>query len=109
MKGIVEVFKKLLISTIIASSLFAGVAVANRAPHVETVKIESVSYSEADGVFYVYGEKDKSGSFWVVDFKPKKGESLEQFQKRVVGRTLVVKYVEDEQYDDVEIVGKFIW
>lgn len=79
--------------------------------HITDVrKIQNASYSERENVFYVYSEEDSSGSAWVMDFKPLKGETLKEFKKRVIGRYLIVKYTPNTDSDEEETInGKYIW
>lgn len=111
-------FKKFIIAMLLIVS-FIGATLQESADaytttnekieYTDTIKIENASYSEVDGVFYVYTVKDQTGGFWVMDFKPLKGETLEQFKKRVIGHYLIVKYLDDVQTEDeTEITGKYI-
>ncbi|OME54006.1 hypothetical protein BSK59_15610 [Paenibacillus odorifer] len=77
---------------------------------ISVLKIDRVSYSENGNNFYVYSVNDTDGGFWVMEFAPLKGETLKQFEKRVKGRYLIVKYIGEPQYDDgIDIIGQYIW
>lgn len=106
-------FKKFIIAILIIVSFIgatlpeSAVAYTTQGTQGELTdvrKIQHASYSELENVFYVYSEEDTQGTAWVIDFKPLKGESLQQFKKRVIGRYLIVKYTGDD-----EITGKYIW
>lgn len=112
-------FKKIIIAILLVVS-FVGATLPESADAyttqgkqgemIDTRKIQHASYSERENVYYVYSEEDETGGAWVMDFKPLKGESLQQFKKRVIGRYLIVKYVGNIDIDDeVEITGKYIW
>ncbi|MGG4105178.1 hypothetical protein AAXB25_14775 [Paenibacillus lautus] len=106
-------FKKIIIAVLLIVSFIgatlpvqadASTSKNTQGEMTDVRKIQHVSYSERENVFYVYSEEDAQGTAWVIDFKPLKGESLQQFKKRVVGRYLIVKYTGDD-----EITGKYIW
>lgn len=89
---------KRIAALLIASSIF--LALNSFAPFVEassTLKtsqiISNVAYDEYDNQLYIYTAKAPDGSFWLVDVKLNKGETLKQLQKRVMGHRIDIYYV----------------
>lgn len=93
------------------TSAYTGYSAKSEQGHyIDVRKIENASYSDIQGVFYVYTTKDETGGSWVIDFKPLKGETLSEFKNRVIGSYLIVKYIGNLEADEeIEILGQYIW
>ncbi|MNW52205.1 hypothetical protein D3C74_297180 [compost metagenome] len=99
---------KITVSTIVMFILilfsFSQITSANNIINKVSFKIEKVTYSSIDNVFYVYTEKDKNDSFWVIDINTK-NMTLKQAKKKYINHIIDIYYTGDEQNDnEIEIV-----
>lgn len=92
---------KIIVTIMLMIDIITGTTPKGEAPiTVTTAQIERASNSEVNGVFYAYTVKDSSGMFWVLDVQGKKGESLKEFEERVIGKNVDIYYQINEQYSD---------
>ncbi|MDH6674378.1 hypothetical protein M2277_005070 [Paenibacillus sp. LBL] len=92
---------KIIVTIMLMIDIITGTTPKGEAPiTMTTAQIETVSYSEVKGIFYAYTVKDPSGMFWVIDVQGNKGESLQEFEKRVIGKSVDIYYQINEQYSD---------
>lgn len=64
-----------------------------------SLKIEQVTYSQHDNVFYVYTEKDSEGGAWVIDVSTK-NMTLKQAKKRYLNHIIDIYYEGNVQEDE---------
>jgi hypothetical protein len=98
--------KKIIVLAFVVS-LFVGLNSLNTVNaesfiKTESLKIRDASYSEIDQCFYVYTVRYANGSFWAIDIKREKNETLKQFKQRVIGKTITFTYIENDW--DSEII-----
>jgi thioredoxin-related protein len=102
--------KRFLITLTVVLSMFLSASTSYAAQQQKiTLTIEKVTYSTEDKTFYIYTEDDGCDGYWVIDIKPKKGETLKQLRKRVIGHKIDIYIVGDPMTaEEIEIIRTVI-